>query len=105
MAIQFIEIDTNPLSSDIQTMIEQVTQVEHQTDRMFDAMAELDRMWDGAANAAFNQQFQIDNEYMKNLCTEVRHLIDCMKYAKEHYEQCEEEVYRSVAAIRLGGGA
>lgn len=105
MAAQLIEIETGSLFSDIQSMTGEVGEAEQQTSQMFEAMAELDRMWDGAANAAFIHQFQIDYESMQNLCAEVRHLISCMEYAKKRYEECEDEVYQTIAAIKLGGGA
>ena len=104
MGIQYIEIETNSLTSDIRTMQDEVGEAERQTNQMFEAMAELDQMWDGPANAAFNRQFQIDYERMKSMCSEVRHLISCMEYARDQYDQCEDEVYRAVAAIRLEGG-
>lgn len=103
MAIDHIEIETSSLSSDIKSMTEKTNNVENQINEMFDSMAELDTMWDGSANEAFRNQFQIDYQTMKELIKEVRYLISCMEYAKKRYEECEDDTYALISSIRLEG--
>ncbi len=101
MAENLIEISTEQLQSDINKMTEQQEEALKNTDQMFSTMKELDSMWDGVANEAFQAQFEADYEAMKELCEEVRTLISCMEFAKKEYDQCESAVADAVAAIRV----
>lgn len=104
MSIEHIEIETGSLSADIQNMTDKINNLEQKINKMFDSMQELDHMWDGSANEAFRNQFNIDYQTMKELIKELRYLINCMEYAKKRYEECEDDVYSLISSIRLEGG-
>lgn len=104
MSVNLIEIETESLQSDITKMTEAVGNAQKQTDAMFETMAELDTMWDGQANEAFKAQFALDHTAMQELCNEVVNLISCMEFAKQTYEQCEDEVYQKIMALQMEGG-
>ncbi len=99
-----IEIETESLASDIQSMTQAVEELEGQTKEMYQLMEELDQMWDGPANEAFQAQFAADHEEMERFCRALREMIGEMEYARRAYEQCEEEVYEAVTAIQMEGG-
>jgi len=101
MAISSIEISTERLQEDIRRMSECQQEAERQTKRMFETMQELDSMWDGPANQAFQAQFTADHQTMEELCREVRSLISCMEFARKEYDQCESAVYDAVAALHI----
>lgn len=101
MAIQEITVDTSILAGDIDELQTALANAQRQLEEMFDKVAELDTMWDGPANEAFNRQFGNDHENAKNLCKTIASLIECMVYAKEQYDLCENEVNDIVSAITI----
>lgn len=94
-----ITINTLTLSGDINELRSMLSDVRGQLKGMFEQVAELDAMWDGPANEAFNRQFNNDYENAVNLCTTVESLLNCMEYARDQYNQCENGVGSIVNAI------
>lgn len=101
MAIQEITVDMGQLASGISNMTELVTLLRNQMKEVFNHMTELDAMWDGVANDAFNQQFQIDNEAMEQLCKTFDSIIEHYTTADKEYNNCEDAVHDIVAAISI----
>lgn len=101
MALQEITVDTSILTGDINELQSALASAEKQLEDMFSQVAELDTMWDGPANEEFNRQFGNDHENAKNLCKTVASLIECMAYAREQYDLCENEVNSIVSAITV----
>jgi len=98
---QEIAINTGNLSTDIETLQEQLNQIRTDMDRMYEAVRILDSMWDGPANQAFNVQFAQDHKDMDSLCDTIQRIIDCLGYAKQEYNNCESEIAGIVAAISV----
>lgn len=101
MAITEIEINTSTLGKDIESLETTVGQLEKQIEKMFGSIEELDKMWDGPANAAFTQQFQIDYQTCVEMCQILRELIDSLQHAKEEYEKCEQSVDGLIRSIQI----
>lgn len=101
MAGVLIEVDTQQLERDKETVKERLMQVEQSLKRVYELVEELDAMWDGPANLAFRQQFANDRESFEEMCREVKNLIESLAYAKMEYEKCENQVKAAVAAIRI----
>ena len=95
-----IQVNTQSLGSDANTMNTALTAIRNSMKSVFEAVSELDRMWDGPANEAFNAEFKKDKETMDKQCTSVEKLIECMNSAKKDYEKCENQVQSAVSAIR-----
>lgn len=101
MANQEIAVNTNTLASDIGELRNALKAAEKALNDMFTDIQELDAMWDGPANEEFNRQFENDHENAKEMCATVQSLIECMEYAKEEYNSCEDQVNGIVSAINI----
>lgn len=101
MAGREITVDTLILGGDIEELRTTLSRVRAQLDSMFGEVAELDRMWDGPANAVFNKQFSGDYANAKNMCSAIESLIGCMEYARDQYNSCENDVNGIVSAIKI----
>lgn len=98
---QEIAIDTGTLGRDIDALQTQLNVIRRDMQNMYQAVRVLDTMWDGPANAAFNEQFDKDHNDMSSLCDLVQKIIDCMTYAKGEYNACEHEVSAIIATINV----
>lgn len=96
----YIEVNVKTLEDDIKTMQEALEQVRNDMKGMFDSLGELDTMWDGPANEAFNRQFGIDHQTFQSLCDSVDGIIDSMENAKDAYRKCEEAVKGEIDRIK-----
>ncbi len=96
-----IAINTGTLKDDIDLMQTELTQIRNELDNMFNAIQALDTTWKGPANIAFNQQFNIDRQQMKDMCDIIQKIINCLNYANGEYNTCDNEVSEIVAAIQV----
>ena len=96
-----IEINTLSLSKDIDTIHSHLNAINKDLGKMYDAVRVLDSMWDGPANAAFNEQFSKDRQDMKLLCDNIQRIIDCLHYAKNNYNSCEATVSTIISSIDI----
>ena len=101
MAIKEIAVNTSTLTNDMDALQTTLVSVRTQLDDMFNQVAELDTMWDGPANEEFNRQLGNDYENAKNLCETIESIIECMKFARDQYNTCENEVNGIVSAITI----
>lgn len=101
MANQEITVNTDTLASDIAELSNTLSTARKMLGDMFTQIQELDAMWDGPANDEFNKQFVNDHENAKGMCATVQSLIECMEYAKEQYNSCENQVNGIVSAINI----
>ena len=101
MAITEIEINTSTLGTDIETLETTLGQLEIQVEAMFTSVSELDRMWDGPANDAFNQQFRLDYQICVAMCQTLKELIESLRYAKGEYEKCEQSIDGLIRSIQI----
>ena len=101
MAFREITVDTQTLANDISELETVLSAAGAQLEEMFNQVAELDTMWDGPANAEFSRQFGMDYESAKEMLGNVRSLIECMTYAREQYDICENDVYGIVSSITV----
>lgn len=99
MAVNEIEMNTSTLAGDIENLEGLVKQLEAQMKKMFQSVEELDRMWDGPANAAFNEQFQSDYRTCEGMCATLTELIGSLRHAGEEYDKCEQNIDSIIRAI------
>ncbi|MDO5131595.1 MAG: WXG100 family type VII secretion target [Eubacteriales bacterium] len=101
MAIKEIEQNTDLLSDDIIRLEEAKDALESAVDAMFDAVKNLDTMWNGPANAAFNAQFQADYQTCREMNRTLGLLIEKLRNARSEYDKCESEVESLIREIRI----
>ena len=100
MSAKEITVNTSTLTGDIEEL-RALLSANAQLEEMFSRVKELDTMWDGPANSEFNLQFSNDYENAKNICKTVESLLECMEFAKNEYNSCENEVNTIVSAISI----
>lgn len=100
MATNF-EVNLSNLNSDINNARHSLDYIKKNIKGMFDEIKELDAMWDGDANDAFNVQFNSDYEMMLDVCKNIEKVIASMEFAKQEYTKCENSVSSAVQAMRF----
>lgn len=96
-----IEINISTLGTDITNMRTELTNLRSEMDKAYASVAELDQMWNGPANDAFNQAFQADKQGMEEMCKIIESLIEYMENAEKEYRNCESAVSAEIDAIRI----
>ena len=96
-----IEMNTSMLAGDIESLESTVGQLETQLKNMFDSVNRLDTMWNGAANSAFNQQFQSDYAVCQEMCRTLRELIASLDHAADEYDKCEQSVNSMIRSLNI----
>ena len=98
---QEIAVRTESLASDITSMQSRLESIRNKSDKMFEAVSMLDKMWEGPANDAFVQQFVSDQKSMDEMCEVIQSIISCLTYAKDEYVKCENEVSSIVSSLKI----
>ena len=101
MAVNYIQADTNYLNVTINDMNTDFRGLTGLVDGIYQDMKELDAMWDGPANDAFNVQFENDRQDFLELCKEIQKYIEKVDLAKKEYNNCESKVADIVNSIRI----
>ncbi len=96
-----IGINIGTLATDITQMETEVKALREEMKQAFDAVAELDAMWNGPANDAFNRAFESDHQAMEEMCRILDSLIEYMTNARDEYRKCEASVSAEIDAIRI----
>lgn len=96
-----IEINIGTLAADIGEMQTELKGLRDEMKAAFDAVTELDSMWNGPANDAFNQAFQQDHQAMDEMCKTIDSLIGYMENARDEYRRCEAAVSEEIDSIRI----
>lgn len=101
MAVTYIEIETEQLKRDTQELLENRQRAVSVLNEMVQEIEELNTMWSGRANRAFQIQFVKDVSMMEQLLERIQKLAECMEYAASEYEKCENEVKTLVDSIQI----
>lgn len=100
MAVQF-EVNIQKLNSDIDRARGCLKYLNDNLKSMFGEIKELDSMWDGKANEAFNVQFNSDYEMMLDVCKNLQKLIESLEYSKQEYIKCENQVASAIGSMKI----
>lgn len=101
MAVREISINTATLARDTAQLTMLLTKLEKDKTKMIQEIQELNRMWQGPSNQAFNAQFKTDCTSLENLCKTLREMIQAMENAKREYDQCDNRVNSMVSALKI----
>lgn len=96
-----IAINTNTLQADIDKLNEKLDQVRKSIDEACTATYELDKMWDGPANMAFQAAFAKDKRDLEEMCNIIEKMIGSMSMSKTEYEKCEADVNSIIESIKI----
>lgn len=101
MASRFIEVNTAALVRDRDEIVGQLKFIEGKMADMKQAVAELDRMWTGAASQAFRQVFEDDMAFLLEVCQGIQKAIEYETNAVSEYNICENKVREQVQGIEV----
>ncbi|MDD3253296.1 MAG: WXG100 family type VII secretion target [Lachnospiraceae bacterium] len=96
-----IEINIGTLGNDITQMETEINALRDGMKKTFESVTELDAMWSGPANDAFNQAFSADHQAMNEMCRILDSLVDYMENARDEYRRCEAAVSTEIDTIRI----
>ena len=96
-----IAINTATLQQDVDELRTKLEQVRKSINEAYSAVYQLDKMWDGPANIAFQAAFQKDQHDMEEMCNVISKMIDSMSNSRTEYEKCETDVNNIIDSIRI----
>lgn len=96
-----ITIDTAQLNNTTQGIGDDLSRMNAHAQQLYDAVAELNSMWKGPANAAFTSQFLTDREQLLTQLEFIADYAQSLETARSDYDNCDAWVRSTVAAIRV----
>ncbi len=96
-----IQVDTNRLREETEKLDQCRTDLSAQIKRLYDDVGQLNTMWTGKANAAFNDQFRLDQQTLEEICQALQKFINDMNVAAVEYDRCDREIGELVASVRI----
>lgn len=96
-----IGMNSVQLKKDIEAMEKELVEVRACIDRAYLSVRELDQMWDGPANMAFQTNFKNDKARMNEICDAIAVYINALVSAVGEYEKCEADVDAVILNIRI----
>ena len=101
MAFSQIEMDTSTLQRDIDTLDDLIRRTREQKRKLITTVEELNSMWSGRANSAFNAQFQTDMANFDNALEVLGEIRNSLENAKSEYNSCEQKVEGIINSITV----
>lgn len=96
-----IKINTKTLQNDTDSIQKDLKQVQKKLEAMQTDVEELNSMWSGEANKAFNQAFSSDIKALAELCSSLESIVAYEGTAKAEYDKCENKVSSLIAAMNI----
>ena len=75
--------------------------VDQTAKRLFQAVLELNSMWEGAAHDAFEQSFKADNATVEEVLQFLTGYKNDLDTAHQEYTKCENNVSGIIGALRV----
>ena len=101
MAGKIIEVNTDSLRSDVSAIEEELSAINSGTDRLAQALRELEGMWDGNAKQAFSAAVNDDIRRLRELAKAMGHFTEKTSEVRQEYDRCENEVAQIISSIRV----
>ncbi|WP_432627721.1 WXG100 family type VII secretion target [Brotaphodocola sp.] len=98
--MDIIGINLEALGRDIGQMQTELQLLRSHIGLTYDSIKELNTMWNGPANEAFNQTFESDYQSMNEMCKMIKSLIEYMENARDQYRHCEDLVSQEIESIK-----
>lgn len=101
MAISKIKVNTVTLKKDTDLVTQSLKNIQKKIKAMQTDVDELNRMWSGDANEAFNETFQSDIDNLNKICNDIQSVINYEENAKTEYDTCEEKISELINTITI----
>ncbi len=96
-----VEVSTEKLRNDINEMNICLENNKRAIEDIFLSVEHLNTMWEGNANAAFNEKFKADYNEMKSYFLSVERFIKKVSEDCSSYEECERSVNEFVESLQV----
>lgn len=96
-----IKINTQTLQNDITAVQKDLNQVKKKIQDMQSEVKEMNQMWTGEANKAFNKAFNDDIKAMLQICKSIEGIISYENKAKTEYRGCENRVSEKIDSMKV----
>lgn len=93
------EVETSSLGRTIEDMAAELDKIGGVGKELFNAVAALDGMWEGAAHDTFVAQYQADQEVLSQMTRTIADIIDGLRDARKTYQECEQSVKTKIDKI------
>lgn len=101
MAVSKIKVNTITLKKDTDLISQALKDIKKKMTEMKNDVTQLNGMWEGDANKAFNKAFQDDITALELLCNGIQSIIDYESNAKKEYDSCENKVSSLIDSISV----
>ena len=96
-----IKVNTTTLKKDKDSIEAQLKKVREKIKNMRQDVKAMNKMWEGEANAAFNQAFEDDITKLEQICSMFDEIVKYEATAKKEYDTCEKQVASLVESISV----
>ena len=101
MASSIIEVNTNTLKSNMETMQGHIHGLRKSAESLRNISGQLDNMWDGEAKQAFVTAVRDDLNRLETLISAMEKYTGKTDEARGEYDRCESAVSQIVSSIRV----
>ena len=101
MADSLIEVTTNTLKSDTETIALHLEKLRQRSDALESVTQQLGSMWEGQAKQAFTAAVRDDLNRLRSLISAMQKFTQKTDEARNEYDKCENTVTQLVASIRV----
>ncbi|MCR4640696.1 MAG: WXG100 family type VII secretion target [Lachnospiraceae bacterium] len=96
-----IAVNTSQLQKEVDTMENALKLLKTRIDEAYQEVNELDKLWDGPDNKAFQESFRRDQAKMTEIYEALKSLVASMSMSRVEYEKCEADVKSIVDNIKI----
>lgn len=96
-----IKINTKTLGNDTDSVQKHLNQVLKMIQDMQKDVSEMNKMWTGAANSAFNQVFNDDIKLLLELSKSLQNIINYESTAITEYDNCENKIDSLISSMNV----
>lgn len=101
MALTELEVNTSSLANDRMAMEELLSRMQGVLDEIYTEEEELNAMWTGPSNQAFQDMFRQDQMRITEITKGMKEFLEKLEAVQHDYEECENAAADIVAAIRV----
>lgn len=101
MAVSKIKVNTISLKRDTESISQSLKNIKNKMTAMESDVTQLNGMWEGDANKAFNKAFQDDIKALELICEGIQSIINYESNAKKEYDSCEKKVSSLIDSISV----